>query len=70
MKNEELYGWIFSYNPFKNTWRSVNRDNYYKLWNESASEAILESPDINSIIDIIIKGKGDLRTILKIKEAM
>ena len=70
MKNKELYGSIFSYNCFTDRWMATNRDNYFKLWNEGLKEEVLESRSINSLQELIIKGKGDLRTILKLKEAI
>lgn len=63
-----LFGWVFTYNPMEDRWKATNRDNYFKLWNEAHHEAILESRNIDSLIEIIIKGEGDLKTILKIKE--
>lgn len=65
-----MYGWLFTYNPFTDRWMATNRDNYFKLWNEGPNEAVLESRNIDSLIEIIIKGKGDLKTILKLKEEM
>jgi len=70
MNKKYLYGWIFTYNPFEDRWKAVNRDNYYKLFNDSGNEIILESRNIDTLQDIIIKGEGDLKTILKIKEEM
>jgi hypothetical protein len=70
MKNKELYGWVFVYFPYEHRWKATNRDNYFKLWNEGHHEAILESRSIDTLKDIIIKGKGDLKTILKIKNEL
>ena len=70
MKNKELYGWLLTYFPYEDRWKATNRDNYFKLWNEGFNEAVLESRNIDSLIEIIIKGKGDLKTILKLKEEM
>jgi hypothetical protein len=65
-----LYGWVFTYNSMEDRWKATNRDNYFKLWNEGHHESILESRNIDSLKEMIIKGKGDLKTILKIKNEL
>lgn len=30
---ENLYGWVFTYNPYTETWLAATRDNYFDLWN-------------------------------------
>lgn len=69
MDKKYLYGWIFTFNPFMDRWIATNRDNYFKLWNEGSQEAVLESRTVDALKEMIIKGKGDLKTILKIKES-
>ena len=66
MKNKPLYGWVFTYNPMEDRWKATNRDNYFKLWNENYHEAILKSSNIDTLIEIIIRGKGDLKTVLEL----
>jgi hypothetical protein len=70
MKNKELYGWIFVYFPYEDRWKATNRDNYFKLWNEGKQEEVLESRSINSLQELIIKGRGDLKVILQIKNSL
>jgi hypothetical protein len=65
-----MYGWIFTYNPIEDRWKATNRDNYFKLWNEGHHEAILESKNIDSLQDMIIKANGYLRTILELKSKL
>lgn len=67
MRNEELYGWVFSYNPFIDKWMSTNRDNYHKLFSNIDDESVIKSSSIDTLCELIIKNKGDLSKILKIK---
>lgn len=70
MDKKYLYGWLLTYNPFEDRWKATNRDNYFKLWNEGPQEEVLESRNIDAIKEMIIKGKGDLKVILQIKNTL
>lgn len=68
MKNEHIDGWVFTYSPHDEKWKAVNRDNYSKLWSDVNNEAVIKSSKVETLIEIITKGQGDLKTILKLKE--
>lgn len=70
MKNEELYGWVFTYNTYTKNWHVTDRDNYHKLFSDTFHGNVLRSKDINTLIEIIIKNKGDINKILKFKESI
>ena len=70
MKNEHIDGWVFTYSPHDEKQKAVNRDNYSKLWSDVNNEAVIKSSKVETLIEIITKGQGDLKTILKLKEKM
>ena len=68
MDKKYLYGWLITYNPFEKIYLAANRDNYHKLFSDIQDEGVLKSSTIQAIEEVIIKGQGDLRKILKLIE--
>lgn len=68
MNKQYLYGWVTTYNPFRNIYLAANRDNYHKLFSDTQDESILKSSSREAIEELIMAGEGDLHKILKITE--
>lgn len=54
-----LYDWVFNFNPYKNIWNAVKREDYKDLFNESASDNVLSSSNIETLTSLIEKTDGD-----------
>lgn len=53
-KLENLYGVIFTYNPFSGNWRCCKREDYLRLFSEN-EEKFVRSKEIEHLRDLIIK---------------
>ena len=61
---ENLYDWLFHYNPFNKTWSAFKRDNINNYFN-GVLDDVLTSKSKKTLQNIIIKFDGD---IVKIHE--
>lgn len=64
-RNSNLYGWIFTYNPFDKVWSATERDNYNALFN-GYNDRVLRSANIVTLQEIINKTAGDKNKIKKL----
>jgi hypothetical protein len=51
---EVLQDWLFQYNPYTNIWNAFKREHSSEYWNNSQSEYVLKSEDINVLVDMVI----------------
>ena len=63
MNKKILYDWLFHYNPFTKLWCATTRSNKDLLFNNEKSPNVIKSSNINTLIEIIVMGKGDINTI-------
>lgn len=63
-----LYGWVFAYNPYTKQWYAAKREDYYKLWNEKDGDGLLKSGRIETLVELIVKFNGDKAKIEKMIE--
>lgn len=71
MKNnkENLYGWLFTYNPHTSLWSATTRDNYFLLFSTRTKEEdklVLRSSSFKTLEEIIMKTNGDQSLIKKL----
>lgn len=59
MSKNNLYGWVFTFNPHTNQWLATTRDNYLQLFDNQKSADILRSSSIKTLEEIIIKTNGN-----------
>lgn len=69
--NNNLYGWVFTYNPYEKLWYAAKRENYFLLWNygpkdKEFSENVFRSTDIQTLQYLIKKTNGDKKEINKL----
>jgi len=62
---DNLYGWIFTYNPLTSHWRACPRENYLRLFSEPETNFLCSS-DIKSLQSLIIRTNGDMDLINKL----
>lgn len=64
---EELYGWVFNYNPFTSKWRAVKREFYPMLFSEDENKApVLSSGSIETLVELIVRTEGIKENIDKL----
>ena len=66
MENNNLYDWVFRFNPMDQKWYATKRDNYNDLFSNINSEHIIKSGSINTLIEIINKTDGNKTKIKKL----
>lgn len=65
-EREYLHNWVFHFNPFKEIWYAIPRDNYLEYWENPNNPRVLKSSDINTILEILHKVKGEISDIKKV----
>ena len=63
---EILNEWVFHFNPFTKTWAAIHRSDYLEYWNNQKSKKVLRSSKIETLIELLVKGDGDIKTINKL----
>lgn len=58
-----LYNWVFHFNPYQNRWFAVKRENYGQLF--SGGPDVLKSNEISTLVSIIKRTDGDKAKINK-----
>lgn len=61
-----MHDWVFHFNPYTNLWNAIPRDLYTKYWDDSQLEGVLRSKDINTLLYLLHRTKGDISEIYKI----
>ena len=56
MKNEELYEYVFHFNPYNELWSAIPRDSYQQYFNNNEIDGILKSKEYTTLIALILKG--------------
>jgi hypothetical protein len=65
MNNQELYGWVFTFNPYQQVWLAAKRENSNELFSGNEGN-VLKSSSINTLQQLIIKTDGDEEKIKKL----
>lgn len=57
--NEEMYDWLFHYNPYEELWYAFKRENKEKYFNgELAEKQVCKAKNVQVLIEFINKSKG------------
>ena len=62
---ENIYGYVFHYNPMTQTWSAIPREHYLEYWSNPKGSKFLRSSDIKTLITLIGKGEKFIKTIKK-----
>ena len=62
-----LYQWLFHFNPYKETWFAFKREDYVKFFNGDSSVKTVASKNINTLVELVEKTDGDLSKILNLE---
>lgn len=60
---EYLHDWMFHFNPYRKTWYAIPRDSYLDYWDDTNNANVIKSSNINTLLDILHKVKGDITKI-------
>jgi hypothetical protein len=63
MKNEELYEYVFHFNPYNELWSAIPRDVYQEYFNNSDVDGVLKSKEYTTLIALILKGGTFVKSI-------
>jgi hypothetical protein len=61
-----LEEWVFHFNSFTEEWAAVPRGTYKEYWNQYDHQDVLRSRNLNSLLDLLHKSKGDREVIEKL----
>jgi hypothetical protein len=60
---EELYDYVFHYNPYTGIWNAIPREDYTEYWNNSSLSSVIKSKNLNTLIELVTRGEGFIKTI-------
>lgn len=60
---EELYDYVFHYNPYTKTWNAIPRAQYTEYTNNNELDSVLKSKDFNTLVELILKGTTFVKSI-------
>jgi hypothetical protein len=60
---ENLYDYIFHYNPFTKLWSAIPREKHNEYWNNMETDGVLKSENINTLMILIQKGSEFIDSI-------
>ena len=63
MKNEELYEYVFHFNPYNELWSAIPRDVYQEYFNNSDVAGVLKSKELPTLLSLIMKGATFVNSI-------
>jgi hypothetical protein len=54
-----LYGFVFHFNHYSGLWSAIPRDQYNQYWSDSKTDGVLRSKNMETLVEIIQKTRGD-----------
>ena len=62
---ENLYSYVFHYNPYTKLWAAIPTDKYTDYFSGVTNnlEGVLESEDLETLIDLVYKGEEFIKSI-------
>lgn len=60
---ENLYGWWFTYNPYKEVWHACKGEDIPQVYNNHGSERVVSSDSIQTLIELITRAQGELEKV-------
>lgn len=58
-----LHDWIFHFNSHTEYWNAVPRETYTEYWNDYSNPTVLRSKNLNTLLELLHKSKGDATLI-------
>jgi hypothetical protein len=62
---DNVYNYVFHFNPLLKVWTAIPRDEYLQYWNRSIKDVdgVLRSKDIKTLVELVDKGEEFLKTL-------
>lgn len=56
---EELYNYVFHFNPYTQLWSAIPRDIYLEYWsnNKSKMKGVYQHESINKLVEMVVEAK-------------
>lgn len=64
--SDDLYDWVFHYNPYVKIWSAIPRDQYINYWDDADLESVLRSKNHSTLVELITKTGGDKNKLKKL----
>ena len=65
VKDEFMHDWTFHFNPYTELWNAIPRNLYNAYWSNYEIKGILRSKDINTLLYLLHRAKGDIDAVHK-----
>jgi len=64
-KNNNIFNYVFHYNPFTKKWNAIPRDKYLEYWSNPVKtvDGVLQANDVSVLTEIIEKGEDFIKSI-------
>ena len=63
MRNEELYEYVFHFNPYNELWNAIPREIYQQYFNNNEVDGVLKSKELTTLLSLIAKGATFVNSI-------
>lgn len=63
MRDEELYEYVFHFNPYNELWSAIPRDVYQQYFNNNEVDGVLKSKELTTLFSLIGKGATFVNSI-------
>lgn len=58
-----LNDWVFHFNSHTEQWAAIPRETYIEYWNNYKHSGVLRSKEINTLLELLHKAKGNNNVI-------
>ena len=60
---ENLYSYVFHFNPYSEIWSAIPRDLYNDYWSNANLPGVLRSKDMKTLIELVNRGQEFINEI-------
>jgi hypothetical protein len=61
-----MQNWVFNYNPYTQQWAAIPRSEYRSYWSDFNMKGVYKSRNINTLIEVLLKTKGNPEEMTKL----
>lgn len=65
---DNLYDYVFHYNPYNKKWNAIPRDKYLEYWSSKGVEGVLSSSSYETLLELITRGPDFIKNIKIVDE--
>lgn len=60
---EELFNYVFHYNPHSQVWSGIPRDEYINYWNGVLSSTVIKSKELSVLMELLSRGEDFINSV-------